>query len=179
MSSDNLINQYFVFMTKRVLNIFSNGLPWGIAFFAISFSIGYCNSEMTLKDIFLVSAPVALLALVINGSIYSRFTKPLKVLQGIEIKIHKHEVVIISAPANHLIDGDIMSGKLCLTQTRLIFENLQLEEFVWAKSELHSMVFYRSFKNQGGEFTIKDKNDRRLVFEVDYLKSWKSALQNN
>ncbi|MDI1256681.1 MAG: hypothetical protein PSV16_11330 [Flavobacterium sp.] len=164
-------------MIKRILNIFGNGLPWGVAFFAISFCIGYFNSGMTLKDIFPISAAIALLALIVNGSIYSRFTKPLKILERIEIKIPENENLMISAPANHLIDGDIMSGKLFLTDKKLIFKTHQLEEFVWTKSELHTIVFYPSFKNKGGEFTLKEKNDRKLMFEVNQLKSWKSALQ--
>lgn len=161
---------------NKIKTIFGNGLYWGIIFFVVSFCIGYFNSDIPLKTILMISIPIAFLALIINGAMYSRFTKPLKTLEKIEIKIEDDEDLAIATPANHLINDDMISGKLGLTNKRLIFKTYQQEEFAWTKSELHTIVYYRSFKNKGGEFTTNDKNNRKLVFEVDQLKLWKDAL---
>lgn len=161
---------------KTIIAIFRNGLYWGIAFFAVSFCIGWFNSSIPLQTILVISIPIGLLALVINGAMYSRFAKPLKFLEQIEIKTDCRETVIIEAPANHLIGDDLISGKLCLTDKRLVFKSHFQEEFIWPQSELHEMDFYRSFKNNDGEFIVKDGNNRKLMFEVEHLKLWKDAL---
>jgi len=133
---------------------------------------------MPLQTILAISIPIGLLALVINGSMYSRFAKPLKVLEGIKIKTDGLETVILEAPANHLIGDGLISGKLCLTDKRLVFKTHLQEEFSWARSELQEMDFYRSFKNKGGEFIISDGNNQKLMFEVEHLKLWKHDLLN-
>jgi len=161
---------------KTITAIFQNGLYWGIAFFALSFCIGWCNSSMPLETILGISIPIGLLALVVNGAMYSRFAKPLKVLERIEINTDGRETLILEAPANHLNGDDLISGKLCLTDKSLVFKTHLQEEFSWAKSELQEMDFYRSFKNKGGEFIVKDGNNRKLMFEVEHLKLWKDAL---
>ena len=166
-------------MIKTVIKIIGNGFFYGIAIFLLCFCIGYFNGNIPVKTIVKISTPIALFALILNGAIYTRFTKPLKMLDSIVIKTENFESFITEAPANHLIDGDIVSGKLRLTDKRLIFKAHHLEEFIWQKSELHTMVFYPSLKNKGGEFTVKDNNDRRLMFEVDALKAWKKQLLEN
>lgn len=164
---------------KTITAIFQNGLYWGIAFFALSFCIGWFNSSMPLQTILVISIPIGFLALVINGAMYSRFAKPLKVLERIEIKTDCRETVMIEAPANHLIGDDLISGKLCVTDKRLVFKTHLQKEFVWAKSELLEMDFYRSFKNNGGEFIIREAGNRKLMFEVDHLKLWEKALRKD
>lgn len=163
-------------MMKTVIKIIGNGLFYGITVYVLCFCIGYFISNMPLKTIIVISTPIALFALILNGAIYTRFTKSVKVLESITIKTEDSESFITEAPANHLIDGDIVSGKLCLTNKRLIFKTHQQEEFIWLKSELHAMIFYPSFKNKGGEFTVKNESDRKLMFEVDELKYWKNVL---
>lgn len=166
-------------MMKTVIKIIGNGLFYGIAVYILCFCIGYFISNIPLKTIIVISTPIALFALILNGVIYTRFTKPVKVLESITIKIQDSESFIVEAPANHLIEGDIVSGKLCLTDNRLIFKSHEQEEFSWTKSELHTMVFYPSLKNKGGEFTVKNESGRKLMFEVDQLKSWKNVLLEN
>ncbi|MDR6763461.1 hypothetical protein J2Y38_003682 [Flavobacterium sp. 2755] len=164
-------------MKETIVKIISNGFLYGVYTIFLCFCIGYFI--MPLKTLLIFSIPIALCSMILNGAIYTRFTKPVKVLEKIQINTEDSENVMIEAPANHLIDNDIVSGKLCLTDKRLLFKSHKQEEFVWDKAELHTMVFYRSFKNKGGEFTLKNKADRRLMFEVDQLKSWKTLLQNN
>ena len=164
-------------MRKTIVKIISNGFLYGVYTVLLCFCIGYFI--MPLKTLLMFSIPIALCSMILNGAIYTRFTKPVKVLEKIKINKEDFENVMIEAPANHLIDGDIVSGKLCLTDKRLLFKSHEQEEFTWDKSELHTMVFYRSFKNKGGEFTLKNKADRRLMFEVDQLKSWKTVLLGN
>ncbi|KUJ62959.1 hypothetical protein AR687_06085 [Flavobacteriaceae bacterium CRH] len=137
--------------------------------------MGYAGN-LPLKNIFQIAMPIAIFSMLLNGAIYTRFTKPVKVLERITITTQDSETALIEAPANHLIDGDIVSGKLCLTDKRLLFKSHELEEFIWIKSELHTINFYPSFKNKGGEFTVKNQENRRLMFEVDEIKSWKKLL---
>lgn len=164
-------------MRETIAKIISNGFLYGVYTVFLCFCIGYFI--MPLKTVLMFSIPIALCSMILNGAIYTRFTKSAKILEKIKINTEDLENVVIETPANHLIDNDIVSGKLCLTNKRLLFKSYQQEEFVWDKSELHTMVFYRSFKNKGGEFTVKNKADRRLMFEVDHLKSWKTELLKN
>lgn len=163
-------------MVKTIIKILGNGFLYGIYTLIICFCLGYFVANMPLKNIFEISVPLALCSTILNGSIYTRFTKSKKKLERIVINTQTSEIFIIEAPANHLIAGDIVSGKLCLTNKRLLFKSFEEEEFVWEKSELHTMTFYPSFKNKGGEFTVKDKREIKLMFEVDEIKNWKNEL---
>jgi hypothetical protein len=164
---------------KKTVILLRNGLFWGIAFFILSFCIGYFNINMPIRPLMGLSASIGFFAMIVNGALYTRFTKPLKVLEKIEIQTQPDENLLIEAPANHLRDGSLLSGKLCLTDKRLLFKSHQQEEFIWQQSKLHSFVFYQSFQNKGGEFTLKDENNQNLMFEVDQLKFWKNALLKN
>ncbi|WP_291150792.1 hypothetical protein [Flavobacterium sp. UBA7680] len=163
-------------MKETIVKIISNGFLYGVYAFLLCFCLGIIIAHLPLGLFLEISIPIALCSMILNGAIYTRFTKSVKVLEKIQINTEDFENVMIEAPANHLIDNDIVSGKLCLTDNRLLFKSHEQKEFVWDKAELHTMVFYRSFKNKGGEFTLKNKEDRRLMFEVDQLKSWKTAL---
>ena len=134
---------------------------------------------MPFKLLLAMSASIGFLALIVNGALYTRFTKPLKVLEKIVIQTQHDENLLLETPANYLMDGSLISGKLCLTDKRLLFKSHQQEEYIWLKSKLHSFVFYRSFQNKGGEFILKDENNRNLMFEVDQLKLWKNTLLKN
>lgn len=162
-------------MRKIILKIIGNGFLYGVYAFLLCFLMGYF--VFPIKTLLSVSIPIAICAIIINGAIYTRFTKPIKILEKINISIDNLENVLLQAPANHFIENDIVSGKLCLTDKRLIFKSHTEQEFEWIKSDLHTMVFYPSFKNKGGEFTVKNKADKRLAFEVDQIKMWKNELK--
>ena len=138
--------------------------------------MGHFIINLPIKDNLLISILIGISALIINGAIYSRFTKSTKILEVIKIEIDTPETMIIEAPANHLINDDIVSGKLCLTKNELIFKAFNQEKFIWNINNLNSMKFYASIKNSGGEFTMLNENNRKIMFEVDNLKAWKITL---
>ncbi len=164
----------YIFMLKTILKVFGNGALYGVYAFLFCFLMGYF--VLPFNTLLSYSIPIALCAMIINGAMYSRFTKPVKVLEKIVINTNNSETLIIQSPANHLIDNDIVSRKLCLTDQRLLFKSHSDQEFEWNKSELHSLNSYPSFKNKGGEFTLKNEENRRLMFEVDEIKAWKNEL---
>jgi hypothetical protein len=72
-------------MAKTLIKIIRNGLIYGIVFFALSFLLGYYSFHMPLKNTLIVSVPIAVLALLVNGILYSRFTKSEKLLEAISL----------------------------------------------------------------------------------------------
>lgn len=168
-------------MAKTLSKIIRNGFVYGVVFFALSFYLGFLF-HMTMKDILLVSTPIALLALLINGITYSRFTKSEKALEAITLSSHNDVSEIkLQSPANYYIDDHIISGKLFLTDHNLIFKAYQNKGenekvYSFALSDFYSFDFFPSLFNKGGEFITADNNEQKLVFEVDELKLWKKTL---
>jgi hypothetical protein len=157
--------------------IFRNGLAYGIVFFVLSFLLGYYSFRLPLNKSLLVSTPIALGALLLNGLFYSRFARSSKKLIGISVHLHHLENLKLESPANHTINEHLVPGKLSLTNKRLIFKTYKQDEHTWSLHTLHSMEFYPSIFIAGGEFIVRDETGNRLVFEVDDIKIWKRALQ--
>ena len=114
-------------MKKKLVSIFTNGLPWGMAFFALAFLIGYTGNiglHATLK----ISALVAIAALLANGLLHGRFSKSLKKLEAVSLILDDAELLLAQAPANHLIDGNLVPGKLFLTDKKLVFKPFKVVE---------------------------------------------------
>ncbi len=164
-------------MNTKFKNFIFNGLTYGIVFFILSF-ISYCVFNFPVQKAALYSLPIAGVALIINGLIQSRFTKSSKTLQKITISLEDFEILKIEAPANHIIDDDLISGKLFLTEKRLVFISFEQEKYTWFLINLHSFKFHPSIFNTGGEFIVTDDNQNKLVFEVHEIKTWKKALKN-
>jgi len=166
-------------MNTRLKTILLNGLTHGGFFFLLGFLIGYYLFNFPVPKSLLGSAPVGLAGFIIYGFIQSRFTKPLKTLHAITILPDDFEQIKMEAPANHMIEDHLISGKLVLTQKRLIFKSYEQVEHSWLLTQLHSFKFYTSLFNAGGEFILKDENEYQLVFEVDEVRLWKRSLLAN
>ena len=160
---------------KRILR---NGLAYGIVFFVLSFFLGYYSFRFPLNSSLLVSTPIAVGALLLNGLFYSRFAKSSKKLNNISVQFHHSENLKLASPANHTINDHLVAGKLFLTDKRLIFKSYKQGEYAWSLRTLHSMEFYPSIFIAGGEFIIRDETGNRLVFEVDEIKTWKMSLSD-
>src|SRR5450432_363429 len=106
-----------------MMRIFRNGLIYGIVFFALSLLIGYYSFNLPLNKSIIVSTPIAICALLINGLFYSRFAKSSKKLKSISIEFLNYEILKLESPANHSIEGHLIAGKLFLTDKRLIFKS--------------------------------------------------------
>jgi hypothetical protein len=158
---------------KRILR---NGWAYGVVFFVLSFLLGYYSFGLPLNKSLLVSTPIGIGALLLNGLFYSRFAKSSKKLNSISIQLHHAETLKLGSPANHTINEYAVAGKLFLTDKRLIFKSYKQDEYAWVLRTLHSMEFYPSIFIAGGDFIIRDEMGNRLVFEVDDFKIWKKAL---
>lgn len=164
-------------MIDMLKKIGGNGIAYGIYYFLICHLIGFAGG-MEAKSVLKVSVPISLFGMIANGLMYSRFTKRNKILEQINFDTEDTANTKLEAIANHLIDDDLVSGKLCLTENELIFRSHKQEEYRWNLSSFDSFNFYPAFFNKGGEFVIKTKEGRKLMFEVDLIKSWKKALYN-
>jgi hypothetical protein len=139
-------------MNIKYKNFIFNGLTYGIIFFLLSF-ISYYTFNFPLK----------------KAALY---------LKAIIISLEDFETLKMEAPANHTIDDQLISGKLFLTDKRLVFISHQQEEYYWLLTNLHSLKCYGSIFNAGGEFILTDNSKNKLVFEVDEIKIWKKAMTN-
>lgn len=161
---------------NKLKSIVFNGLPWGLAFFGLSFIWAYFLIHTGLQLSVRVSLYIGLAALLANGALYNRFAKPLKMLDSLSVHLQGSETLLISSPANHLVDESLVPGKLFLTNERLIFRSIKSEEYSWALRNLEPINFYRSIWNSGGEIILSTVNEISLMFEVDKLKPWKDTL---
>lgn len=177
-------------MKNRLISIVSNGLPWGLVFFAVAFAVGYYGYNMPAKQIGWEAAAAGLCGLLINGITYSRSTKSHKQLTTITIELPPSETIQMEAFANHLTEDSLVAGKLFLTNQRLVFKphgayklpqpafSWEQPLFSWDLNDIELYKFYGSIWNAGGEFLVNTKEQSSLMFEVDRLKQWKAALTN-
>jgi|GEM_PF-1933984 len=161
---------------KRLKNIIGNGLPYGLTLFALGCIITFVF-HLPLKVSLWMSAFIAIAAVLVNGALHSRFKKPLKKLEAISIDPADGEP-LLQTPANHSIDDRLVPGKLFLTNHRLLFKSYGKgeEQYAWDLSDLKPVGFYGTVWNAGGEFVLSTKTEATLMFEVDELKAWKTAL---
>ena len=170
-------------MKNKLKSVAGNGLPWGLAFFCVAFLSGYYVFHMPAQKIVWLSAVIGFCALVANGIIYTRFTRPVKQLKTISIEIPNTEILLLEAPANHLTENSLVAGKLFLTTQRIIFKphksyKLAQSLFWWDLTDIEPAEFHGSIWNGGGEFLLNAKEQSSLMFEVDSLKQWKVALDD-
>jgi hypothetical protein len=165
-------------MIEKFKKVIGNGFAYGIYYFLLSHLMGFIFN-IPAKSVLKISVPIALGTLLINGLIYSRFTKRVKKLQAITFKDADIANAKLQDIANHLIADDLVSGKLCLTESELIFISFDNQEYRWPLTTFSSFNFYPTIFNKGGEFVIKDENSRKLMFEVDYIKPWKNHLKSS
>jgi len=162
-------------MIDKLKKIAGNGMTYGVYYFLLCHLIGFIGG-MPFKSVLKVSIPVALGTLIVNGLISSRFTKREKLLRTITFKESDISNSRLDGIANHLIEDDLVSGKLCVTNQELIFISFDKKEYRWDLESFNTFHFYPTIFNKGGEFVIKDQNGRKIMFEVDYIKSWKKLL---
>ncbi len=163
-------------MKTKVKNFIFNGLTYGIIFSLLDFIPSYYVFNFALKASIYTSVSIGIAAFLVNGLIQSRFTKSSKVLHAITIPMQDSETLRISTPANHIVNDDLLSGKLFLTEKRLVFKSFEQIEYSWLLDDLNSFKFHLSIFNAGGEFIVENCNHDKLVFEVDEIRHWRKAL---
>ena len=165
-------------MKHKLKTVISNGLPYGLVLFALSFLTGHYLFKIDRQQSLWIAAFIGISALLANGLLYRRFTKPEKVLEKISFEFGNAELLIVQAPANHLIEENLVPGKLFLTNERLLFKTAENKsrEYTWDVTDLKPVDFYKSIWNAGGEFILKTTDEISLMFEVDKLKPWKEAF---
>ncbi|MDI3321199.1 hypothetical protein [Pinibacter soli] len=164
---------------NQTIKILRNGISYGVAMFVLAYIFG-TYYHFSSQDTLLASSFMSIAALLANGLIHRKYTKPVKVLQAINITLQDSETVKLQTPANHTMDENAVPGKLFLTDKRLAFVPCQQDEQTqqvhsWSLTDQHSFKFYPTIFNAGGEFII-NCSDHQLVFEVDELKAWKRSL---
>ena len=168
-------------MNYKLKTIIGNGLPYGILFFCLSFILAYYTSNLGMQKTLAISAIMGICAMLINGMLYSRFTKPLKELEQITIELNDAETLLIQAPANFLIGDGLIPGKLFLTEERMIFKSYPdneetASEYSWNNADLKPYKFHCSIQNAGGQFRLTASDNTTIMFEVDQIKIWKEAF---
>ena len=163
-------------MTDKQKNFFLDSLQWFVVFFFITLLVSYMPLHASLMLLLLVSVAGGLACGLILGSVQSRFTKSYKTLRAINIELENDEDLKLDRPANYIKDEHLISGKLFLTQKRLLFKSYKAEEYHWLLSDLQDFKFHPSLFNIGGEFVIDTKQQAKIVFEVDNIKLWKRSL---
>ncbi len=163
-------------MKTQLKNFIFNGLTYGIIFSVLGFIGSYYTFNLPFKNAVLNSLPIGILAFVANGLLQSRFTKSSKALNAITISLEDSESLNFAAPANHTIDDHLYSGKLFLTEKRLIFKSFKHKEYSWPLTDLNYFNFHKSIFNAGGDLIIETVSQSKLVFEVDEIRKWRKAI---
>ncbi len=167
----------------KIKDVILNGLPYGLVFFSLSFIPGYYFLGVGLRSILWVSSLLGGAALLANGLIYGRFSKPLKDLEEITLLLPDGESAVLEAPANHLIEGGYVPGKLALTEYSMVFKTLgsaaqPSRDYTWRTNQLTPVAFAGTLLNAGGEIVFHTLDRSTLMFEVDHLRSWKKEIQS-
>jgi hypothetical protein len=181
LSCQKIINRQQILMKNKLTSIIGNGSPYGFLFFALSFIMGYYSADLGLRKTLIIALSISVPAVLINGILYSRFTKPVKKLEQITIELNDAEALIHQAPANFIVDDGLIPGKLFLTHERLIFKSFSVDgetalEYFWNKQGLTIDKLFTTYRNAGGQFRVRER-DSLLMFEVDDLRVWSVVFE--
>lgn len=133
-------------MSKRIISIITNGLPWGIFFFCLSWVVGTVPFRLSNKDALNVASVTGLLAILFNGLLYRRFRISEEAIAKNTTDLAEAKPFLFACPAGFRVDNELILGKLSFTKEELVFQKMtdgedKTELTTWKLCELSEYRF--------------------------------------
>ena len=163
-------------MNNYMKRIFKYGLYHGVTFIFIMTAISYWISGNAFFTALTNGIIGGIIVGVLNGILFYKFAVPKYVLEAVSIVLDNDETIIFQTPANFTSGQEPVSGKLFLTNKRVIFKNHKQDknarEFSIDLSDIVKVDKFKTLKLFENGLSIQTASKETHKFIVDRLKQW-------
>lgn len=165
---------------KRIVRY---GLFQGLTFVLIMTAISYLISGNDFVRALTGGVAGGILVAVANSLLFYKYTVPKYILDAISVDIDTDEEIIFHTPANYISVQEPLSGKLFLTNKRLIFKNHKQDKNVLQFSidlpDIYGISTFKSVKLFENGLSVHTTSNVSHRFVVDRIKQWIVQFDKN
>ena len=163
-------------MNNYMKRIIRYGLIQGVTFVFTLTAISYWISGNNFLTALAVGVAGGIFVGIANSLMFYKYAVPKYVLEGVSVDIDLDETIIFQTPANYTSGQEPVSGKLFLTNKRLIFKNHKHDKNVLQFSidlaDIDNVDTFKTLKLFENGLLIKTVSNVSHRFIVDRLKHW-------
>ena len=164
---------------KRIITY---GFLQAATFTTVFTAIAYWVSENEISTSFVHGLIGGILVGIINSFLFYKYAVPKYVLEAVSVDLDSDEIIDFQTPANYISEKEPISGKLFLTNKRIIFKNHKqeknLSEFSINNDELIKIESFKSINLFHNGLLINTASGEKHMFILDRLKDWVTKLEN-
>lgn len=126
------------------------------------------------------AAGIGIIVGILNAFLFYKFALPRKTLRAISVSTDHDEIIKLQTPANYESGAEPISGKLLLTNKRLIFKDHKEENSLELSIPLHDINTsgtFKSWKMFRNGLVIYLRSGVEKKFIVDKLDQWITELK--
>lgn len=170
-------------MNNYIRNILKFGLFQGVTNFITLTAISYWLGSHNILRSLLVGLVGGIIVGISNALLRYKYAVPKYVLDAVSVDLFDDEEISFQTPANYTSGAEPISGKLFLTNKRIIFNNHNYEKIKKQFSiDINDVVNADSFKTLKiftNGLCINTKSNESFKFIVDNLKQWISEIEQS
>ncbi|TDH26944.1 hypothetical protein EXU57_09065 [Segetibacter sp. 3557_3] len=163
-------------MNSYVKRIAGYGLLQGVLFVIIITLIGHSINGNSFLKALVTGVVGGILVGVLNSILFYRFAVAKYVLDAVSITTERDEEIQFQPPANYTNEKEPVSGKLFLTNKRVMFKTHKQEphirEFSIALGELDRCDMFRTFGFIENGLTMHTASNETYSFVVEKGRQW-------
>lgn len=170
-------------MNNYMKRILKYGLFQGVTFIFVLTAISYWVSGNSFFTALTLGVIGGIIVGVLNGLLFYKYAVPKYVLDAVSVDLDTDETISFQTPANFTSGQEPVSGKLFLTNKRVIFKNHKqdknVQEFSIDLRDIVKVDKFKTLKLFENGLTIQTTSTVTHKFVVDRLKQWLIRFNKN
>lgn len=163
-------------MNNYMKRIVRYGFAHGVTFVVFMTAISYWISGNSFLTALAVGIAGGFFVGIANSLLIYKFSVPKYVLDSVSVDIDTDETITFQTPANYTSGQEPVSGKLFLTNKRLIFRNHKqdknLLQFSIKLTDIETVGTFKTLKVLENGLSVQTTSRVTHKFIVDRLKDW-------
>ena len=170
-------------MNNYMKRIVKYGLFQGLTFIITMTAISYWVSGNNFMTALTVGFIGGTLIGILNSLLFYKYAVPKYILEAVSVDIDADEEITFQTPANFTSGQEPISGKLFLTNKRLIFRNHKQDKNVLQFSihltDIKKVDTFKTLKLFENGLSIHTASKETHKFIVDRVKQWLTQFDKN
>jgi len=163
-------------MNNYMKRIVKYGLVQGVTFIFIMTAISYWISGNNFVMALTVGVAGGILVGLANSLLFYKYAVPKYVLDAVSVDIDTDEEILFQTPGNYTSGQEPVSGKLFLTNKRLIFKthkhDKNVHQFSIDLTDIDRVSTFKTLKFFENGLSVHTVNNVTHKFIVDRIKQW-------
>lgn len=170
-------------MNNYMKRIVKYGLFQGVTFIITMTAISYWVSGNNFITALTVGIISGILIGILNSLLFYKYAVPKYILEAVSVDLDADEEMNFQTPANFTSGQEPVSGKLFLTNKRLIFRNHKHDKNVLQFSidltDIDKVDTFKTLKLFENGLSIHTASKETYKFIVDRVKQWLTQFDKN